>query len=844
MLPRAATSILDPVDSLLNAWLLAAVTRSFIAHPLAFFDINTYFPFHNGLATLDHQVSAVLLAGPLYLISGNPLLAVNLYTIATFALSGIFTARLVRELTGSDGAALIAGCLFAFSGARLENINHSHVLGNFWLPLMLLALRRYVESPTWRRLSALLAWALLCALCAWYNAVIAPLALLIAGAAELIRVPGNRSAALWRAGAGSIVAAVVVGVMALPYVRVGGEFRPQIPHASDVPEYGRPEPPIPEHREISRSVIQDNSASLENFVAVAGANRMPWLRGVRGLGLPGARFFPGFAGALLAAVAILLLLREQARTSRVALIGPAMAALLMLSAFPAVRWATPVIASMTRAPGFLGLLVASFVVWMISRPRDGARWAGEARTYLILAVVGGALSLGPTVYAARTAVAHGIYPAEWPPFNLLRASSRFGVLYVLGIAVLAGYGYVLVTERLRQRGRMIVAVVALVLVNVELFGAPLSMRRVPRVPEVYDWLARAPAGPVIEFPIHGNIWSLYWSLFHRRPLVNGYGLLEPPGYARLWDPDDLSPDMVEELRATFHARYVVVNTALYEGAAAGRLAGNLARSAETLRPVATIGGRRVFEITGPSHGAPVRRSYRPWMLRARHALAVAAEVEGARIGTIPRIEVWGNGTLLASVPNEAGVRPGIVASLPHDVRNGLDVEVLGNYRLAAPGAPIGGTRTAAPADIAATASLRATRLQVNGHIWVGRKGYTLAVIAPDGNVTDVRGFNTSWHESESHAMAEHIRTVPDGWTVVAVTNYDASRALTADAVEALRSLGMTTDLRGRFQGAQAAIGVKGAAPGTAVEQTGRLDASCAVGAPILLPVIVRNVRLY
>jgi hypothetical protein len=77
-----------------------------------------------------------------------------------------------------------------------------------------------------------------------------------------------------------------------------------------------------------------------------------------------------------------------------------------------------------------------------------------------------------------------------------------------------------------------------------------------------------------------------------------------------------------------------------------------------------------------------------------------------------------------------------------------------------------------------------------------------------------------------------------------VTNYDASRALTADAVDALRTLGMTTDLRGRFSGAHAAIGVKGAVPGTAVEHTGRLDASCAVGAPVLLPVIVRDVRLY
>src|SRR5258708_34700204 len=98
-----------------------------------------------------------MLAVRLYVLTRNPLLAVNLYTIATFALSGIFTARLVRDLTESDGAGLIAGSLFAFSGARLENINHTHVLGSFWLALMLLAVRPYVAVATWRRWAALFA---------------------------------------------------------------------------------------------------------------------------------------------------------------------------------------------------------------------------------------------------------------------------------------------------------------------------------------------------------------------------------------------------------------------------------------------------------------------------------------------------------------------------------------------------------------------------------------------------------------------------------------------------------------------------------------------------------------
>src|SRR4051812_37490818 len=101
LLPQAATHTLDDTDSLLNAWLIAAVSRALASHPLTFLDINSYYPYHHALTTLDHQLSAVLLAGPVYLVSGNAQLALNLYTFATFVLAGVFCALLVRELTGS-----------------------------------------------------------------------------------------------------------------------------------------------------------------------------------------------------------------------------------------------------------------------------------------------------------------------------------------------------------------------------------------------------------------------------------------------------------------------------------------------------------------------------------------------------------------------------------------------------------------------------------------------------------------------------------------------------------------------------------------------------------------------
>ena len=64
MLPQAASHILDPIDSLLSSWLLAAISRSLVAHPLSFVNVYAYYPYRQVLGTLDHQLSAVIFAGP------------------------------------------------------------------------------------------------------------------------------------------------------------------------------------------------------------------------------------------------------------------------------------------------------------------------------------------------------------------------------------------------------------------------------------------------------------------------------------------------------------------------------------------------------------------------------------------------------------------------------------------------------------------------------------------------------------------------------------------------------------------------------------------------------------
>ena len=102
-------------------------------------------------------------------------------------------------------------------------------------------------------------------------------------------------------------------------------------------------------------------------------------------------------------------------------------------------------------------------------------------------------------------------------------------------------------------------------------------------------------------------------------------------------------------------------------------------------------------------------------------------------------------------------------------------------------------------------------------------GYNVAVIPPrSGKLLEQRAFNTtpSGSESEAAALVDMIDEVPDGRIVVVAMQGDGAAHLTDDAVEAFRQIGGQVDPRGTAGWSHAIIGVKGAAPGTAMEVAG------------------------
>lgn len=180
-------------------------------------------------------------------------------------------------------------------------------------------------------------------------------------------------------------------------------------------------------------------------------------------------------------------------------------------------------------------------------------------------------------------------------------------------------------------------------------------------------------------------------------------------------------------------------------------------------------------------------------------------------------------------------------------RDGLDELIFASETVALNDAApddrtLGGTGIVSPVDLAAVgAGFDAGKF---GEIFVAgqnqilsTRGYHLVAVNPQtGKVDAVGSFDTFADRAASRRLVEFIRALPSGEIVVGVAIDDASKELTTDAFAALQSLGVAGDARAQFRAGHAFIGLKGLAPGQAIEDlNARAPANVTVGKNITKP---------
>lgn len=520
---RQAATVLpnDPDDPVLNTWLLWWSSHVL---PLTerWWQGGFFHPTPNVLAFSEILLGLLPFSLPVQWMTGNPVLAYNVVFLASFSLSAFAAYLLCFEISGRRDAAWIAGLAYGFCPYRIDQLAHLQVLASFWLPVALLALHRYHRERRVRWLVLFAGAYLLQGLANGYFLLFVPV-LVALWTTWFLSIRRE-----WRAIAAVGLSGLAAVVAALPVL-----LRYQAVHRT----FG-----------FARSLKEVELYSADVTALLSGAPALRWWGWLASYNRPEGQLFPGITVVAVVAAGIVLSWRASAPVSRaqrtvwrVCLTGAAVSALVLASMFVVGPWDRTILGIriiVTRLDKSLSE-VAFFAIGLAlsSATVVRARARGSALAfYTGAAIAMFLLCLGPFPRFAGEPVLYQA-PYAWlmrlPGFEGLRVPTRFWTLGALCLAVAAGLAYARIAERVpRTAGPWcVVLVTAGILADGWIARMPVAP-----APERFPLLERAAAGPLIELPlgaVSGDAASMYRSIFHGQPIVNGYSGFYTPFYPLL-----------------------------------------------------------------------------------------------------------------------------------------------------------------------------------------------------------------------------------------------------------------------------------------------------------------------
>src|SRR5207247_2283220 len=233
----------------------------------------------------------------------------------------------------------------------------------------------------------------------------------------------------------------------------------------------------------------------------------------------------------------------------------------------------------------------------IGPPEGGPHVREVAILYGALGALACWASFGPSA---------GLYTVLYraiPPFALMRAPARFGIVVTLALAVLAGISVRALLQRIAHPN--LIGLTLAVVTAAEL-AFPLRFREVPPVSPAYRMLATLPVGPVIEFPFYSSGRELFGharymlnSTAHWMPLINGYSDYIPPDFLEAARTLKFFPSRESfKLLAEKRPRYAVFHMGLYGDEDRAGAAARITEFAAYLTPLYTDDDTRLYEIVG------------------------------------------------------------------------------------------------------------------------------------------------------------------------------------------------------------------------------------------------------
>ncbi len=570
-------------DTNLFLWTIGWDLHAIVHQPLSIFDANIFYPLPHTLAYSENAIGSALLAAPVLAVSGNPVLALNAVLLLACVLCGVGTFVLARRLGMSLGGSVIAGLIFAFSPPRFLRTGQLHLATIQWLPFCLASLHMFLKTRRARH--------------AWWACGFLGIELLTSGHGTIFILLASLGLIAWHAAFGETsLTRKMFEQAALPVILVTAlALAVFLPYREAQLEVGL-------QRSLDDSIRF--SANAASFIASPTHLHRAILARFTDADVmreANAVLFPGYLPLLLGMLGVWRASTDpqRPRGHRLARAVAAGATLLLVPALLIgvvattdagfrLKLGTDVVASVRqpwRAWVAVALLLALRVALArvvpiaafggahamrdgLRRFRESMRRRGVLLFYVALTGVSLWLALGPSFGLYRL-----VY--DWPGFSFIRVPSRFTLLTVLGVAILAAAGFDWLTARLAARARSIWAAAASAALVGELFAAPLAVApQVFSLPAADRWLASQPSPfAVAEFPLdpendatsnlrHSEF--MVHSMAHWQKTIHGYSGITPRLHETLFKtlmdfPDVRTLDDLESLGVTF----VVFHKSLY-----------------------------------------------------------------------------------------------------------------------------------------------------------------------------------------------------------------------------------------------------------------------------------------
>jgi len=563
-----AGHVMSPgTDTNLFIWTIAWDVHAFTHHPLAIFQANIFYPLHDTLAYSENLIGSALLVAPLLWLTGNPVLTMNVAALITVPLCAFGAFLLARRLGISVMGSFVAGLVYGFASPRFFRIDQLHLTNVQWIPFSLAYLHAYFQDHRPRDVRLCIFFFTLQALTSGHGAVFLVVA---AGALKLFVFASGAPLDLRRRARD---VGIVGALLLAPSVLI------LIPYRAVQLDMGL------------RRTLENWHTPWESFVAAPtwiDSRLVAWvLPDVDVFHNAGAYLFPGVVTVVLATIGVLwrdergVWWRRAAVALNVLILVELAAALYGTFAGDARIRVAGIVVGSARHPWrawtwcVAALAVRLAIARRVPLPTPLRLRRGDMPLfYTLLFGICLWLSIGPPF---------GVW--QWvywvPGFNFIRAPSRFMILGVLALGVLAGFGVDALLRRVRGVAYEAAAATIVALMALEFAAMPLPLfAQSPALPAIDRWLATRPTPFVVaEVPVPDsrNITvredkeSTYilHSMAHWQKTVHGYSGILPEFSDDLYTqlahfPDEASLKRLADLGVT----YVVV----HDPAIAGRTA--------------------------------------------------------------------------------------------------------------------------------------------------------------------------------------------------------------------------------------------------------------------------------